>query len=43
MSDEKLSSSPEGFPVHSFAPGVWVEWRGQKLIAVPDKGIQAGR
>ena len=37
MSDVKLSNFPEGFPVHSFAPGVWVEWQSPKLIAVPDR------
>lgn len=37
MSDVKLSRF-ESFPKHSFAPGLWVEFEGVQLIAVPDKG-----
>lgn len=33
-----LRPFPKDFPVSSFAPGVWVEWEGRKLIAVRDKG-----
>lgn len=35
MSDVKLSRF-ESFPKLSFAPGLWVEFEGVQLIAVPD-------